>query len=458
MNKFTSKKIDLRYKIHYFSSMKFKEKYIQISLVIITLVMTILRFLLNEKGRTNPDSIRYMRFAHNLPQIDNTTTPLGYPAFIKFFTFFSFDEFWSSKVIGILAFLFIIFFTWKKKFFFKESVVLCALFSFLSIFSYTMSEALILPFVILFLYTASMIITGKLEKRKAVFYLTLSLIALYNIRYSSLFIIGGTGLYGLIFWKKKYSSIFIISGIISFAFVVLYKFLFIDYFNENYVKDALTIGLYPTSKLLRELFQGLCTTFNPFIHIADPGRGMINYFIYGIGFLNILLIAYLFVKYKLSDTEKFFLFVSITGIICSYFIQYFYPVNAIDYRLMAPFSFPVWLIYFRKLFVIFDFKTYAVGILSLMSGILFTWLSKGDYLENRKIMTQFLQSEDLDKVPLKFYLETTEDLEKIQVAELISTINPNISLTFKPKDTLQKTTLTRHKVLQKIKIDRNKYQ
>lgn len=438
--------------------MKFKEKYIQISLVIITLVMTILRFLLNEKGRTNPDSIRYMRFAHNLPEIDNTTTPLGYPAAIKFFTFFGTDEFWSSKIIGIAAFLFIIFFTWKKKFFFKESIVACALFSFLSIFSYTMSEALILPFVILFLYVSSLIINGKLEKGKAIFYLSLSLIALYNIRYGSLFIIGGTGLYGLIFWKRNYAKTFIISGAIGFVFVVLYKFLFIDYFNENYIKDALITGLHPTSQLLKELFQGLCTTFNPFIHIANPGGGMINYAIYGIGFLNIILIIYLFVKYKLSDAEFFFVFVSISGIVCSYFVQYFYPVNAIDYRLMAPFSFPIWLIYFKKLFQIFDVKTYAVGILSIMSGIVFTWLSKGNYLENRKEMTEFLQSENLDKVPLKFYLETTEDLEKIQVAELISTINPNINLTFKPKDTLQKATLTRYKVLQKIKIDKNKYQ
>lgn len=438
--------------------MKFKEKYIQISLVIITLVMTILRFLLNEKGRTNPDSIRYMRFAHNLPEIDNTTTPLGYPTAIKFFTFFGTDEFWSSKIIGIAAFLFIIFFTWKKKFFFKESIVACALFSFLSIFSYTMSEALILPFVILFLYVSSLIINGKLEKGKAVFYLSISLIALYNIRYSSLFIIGGTGLYGLIFWKRNYAKTFIISGAIGFVFVVLYKFLFIDYFNENYIKDALITGLHPTSQLLKELFQGLCTTFNPFIHIANPGGGMINYAIYGIGFLNIILIIYLFVKYKLSDAEFFFVFVSISGIVCSYFVQYFYPVNAIDYRLMAPFSFPIWLIYFKKLFQILDVKTYAVGILSIMSGIVFTWLSKGNYLENRKEMTEFLQSENLDKVPLKFYLETTEDLEKIQVAELISTINPNINLTFKPKDTLQKATLTRYKVLQKIKIDKNKYQ
>jgi hypothetical protein len=399
-----------------------------------------------------------MRFAHNLPEIDNTTTPLGYPAAIKFFTFFGFDEFWSSKVIGILAFLFIIFFTWKKKFFFKESIVLSALFSFISIYSYTMSEALIIPFVILFLYVASLIITGKLEKGKAILYLSLSLIALYNIRYSALFIIGGTGLYGLIFWKKKYSSIFIISGIISFVFVVLYKFLFIDYFNENYVKDALTVGLYPTSKLLRELFQGLCTTFNPFIHIANPGGGLVNYGIYGIGLLNIILMIYLFVKYKLSESEFFFVFISISGIICSFFIQYFYPINAIDYRLMVPFSIPLWLIYFRKLFQILNSKVYAIGLLSILSGIFFTWLSRGNYLENRKEMKQFLQSEKLDKVPLKFYLETTEDLDKIQIAELISTINANTELTFKPKDTLQNTTLTRYKVLQKIRIDRNKYQ
>jgi hypothetical protein len=269
---------------------------------------------------------------------------------------------------------------------------------------------------------------------------------------------GGVGLFGLIFWKKKYSSIFIISGITGGIFVVLYKFLFIDYFNETYVKDALIMGLDPTSTLLKELFQGLCTTFNPFIHIADPGGGLINYGIYGIGFVNIILIIYLFIKYKLSESEFFFVFVSIAGIICSYFVQYFYSVNPIDYRLMAPFSFPIWLIYFRRLLQIFTIKTYSVSFLSLISGLFFTWLSKGNYLENRKEMTKFLQSENLDKASLLFYLETPEDLDKIQIAELISTINPNISLTFKPKDTLQRTTLTRHKVLQKIKIDKNKYQ
>ncbi|OCA77357.1 hypothetical protein BBI01_02545 [Chryseobacterium artocarpi] len=438
--------------------MKIKEKNIQILLVIITLVMTIFRFLLNEKGRVNPDSIRYMRFAHGLPVIDNTTTPLGYPAAIKFFTYFGFDEFWSSKVIGILACLFIVLFAWKKKFYFRESIVLCSLFSFLSVFAFTMSEALILPFVFLFLYAASLVINGKLSGWKAVFYLSLSLILLYNIRYSALFIIGGTGLYGLIFWKRKYGLSFIISAAIGMVFIVLYKFLFIDYFNKEYVQHFLEMGLHTTPELLVELFQGLCTTFNPFIHMANPAGGIINYGIYGIGLMNILFMTFLFIKQKLSDSDYFNIFIGVSGIVCSYFIQYFYSITPMDYRLLAPFSFPIWLVYFKKLFELFNTKAYVIGILSLMSGMLFTWLSKGNYLENRKMITKYLKEEGLDKVPLKFYIVEEEDLDKIQMAELISTVNPQISLTFKPQDTLHKTTLTSYKVLQKVKIDKNKYQ
>ncbi|WP_210150582.1 hypothetical protein [Chryseobacterium scophthalmum] len=437
---------------------KFKEKNIQIILVIITVMVTILRFLLNEKGRVSPDSIRYMKFANVLPEIDNTLTPLGYPLSIKIFTFLGTDEFWASKIVGILAMLFIVFFSWKKNFYSRESTILVALFSFVSIFAATLSEALILPFVLVFLFVADTIIKENLKGWKAVFYLSLSLILLYNIRYSALFIMGAVGLYGLLFIKRSYGRSFLFSGVISAIYIILYKFLFIDYFNEDYIKQSLEIGLYPTSKLLTELFQGLSTTFNPFIHISDPGGRIINYGIYGLGVLNIFFMIFLFIKNRLSRTEFFFVFTGFFGIICSFFIQYFYPVDPIGYRLLAPFSFPIWLVYFKKLFQLFDFKVYAIGFLSIMSGMFFTWLSKGNYIENRKEVAHYLQTERLDKVPLKFYLETMKDLEKVQVAELISTVNSNLEVTFKTSDTLKKTTLTYYKVSQKIKIDKNKYQ
>ena len=434
------------------------ENRIQITLIFTTLVMIILRFLLNEKGRTNPDSIRFMRTSNALPVVDNTTTPLGYPLSLKFFALIGVGEFWGSKIVGILAYFFIVWFAWKKKFYLKETILIGGLFSFVSIYSYTMSEALILPFVFVFLYVGRQIMIEEIKGFKAFLYLSLILIALYNIRYSALFFIGGVLLYGILNLKKHFGKTFIYAGFTGLVFVVLYKFLFIDYYNERYVDQFLEIGLHPTSKLLVELFQGLCTTFNPFVHIAKPDGGFINYAIFGLGFLNILLMAFLFIKNKLSETGKFLVFIGVIGIICSYFIQYFYSVNAIDYRLLAPFSFPIWLVYFKKLYQVFGKLTYGITALSLMTGFAFTWLSKGNYLENRKQIQQFLKLENLENMPLKFYMESEEQLDRIQIAELISTVNPDMTVTFKPKDTLQKNVLTEYKVLQKIKIDKNKFQ
>ena len=122
---------------------------------------------------------------------------------------------------------------------------------------------------------------------------------LYNIRYPALFLMFATGLFGILKYKKSYGKIFIISGLAGFLFVVAYKFLFIDYFDEKYVSTFLEIGLHTTSQLLIELFQGLTTVFNPFIHIANPSGGIINVGIYGLGLLNIFLMVFLFTKNKL---------------------------------------------------------------------------------------------------------------------------------------------------------------
>ena len=437
---------------------KNKEKIILILLVIATFVMTILRFLWNEKGRVNPDSLRFMRTSKVFPEIDNTTTPLGYPLSLKFFTLFGLDEFWASKLIGLGAYLFLVLFAWKKKFYLKEIILIGGLFSFVSIFSYTMSETLILPFVFIFLYLAHQIITEKLKGLKAILHLSLVLIALYNIRYPALFIMFAFGVFGVFNYKKSYGKMFIYSGIIGLIFVILYKFLFIDYFNENYVDSFLEIGLHPTSKLLTELFEGLTTVFNPFIHILNPAGGIVNYGIIGIGSLNILLMLFLFLKNKLTETEKFFLTIGGIGIACSFFIQYFYSVNPLDYRLLAPFTLSIWVVYFKKLYDIFGKLTYAITALSLLTGFIFTWLARGNYLENRHEIKTFLHAENLENGRLNFYMESEEELDKMRIAELISTVNPNVKVTFKPEDTLKNNTLTKYKVLQKIKIDKNQFQ
>ena len=208
-----------------------------------------------------------------------------------------------------------------------------------------------------------------------------------------------------------------------------------------------------------ELFKGLTTSFNPFIHIANPAGGIINFGIYGLGLITIAIIIFIFMKFRLSETEKFFVFVSVFCIFSSYFIQYFYSVDALDYRLLSPFLLPIWLVFFKKLYSFFGQKTYSIAFLSLMTGFVFTWLSKGDYLENRKNVKTYLQTENLTDKKIVIYTDIKENVpEQIQIAELISSVNPKIYISHNPKDTLQTNVLTAYKIGKKLKISKNKMQ
>ncbi|MBS1549228.1 MAG: hypothetical protein JSS94_05095 [Bacteroidetes bacterium] len=435
------------------------EKRWQFFLMISSLVIIVIRFLLNEKGRVSPDSIRYMRTAHVFPEIDNTTTPLGYPLAIKFFTFFGIQEFWSSKLIGILAFLFLLYFAWYKKFYFKEMILTLGLISFVSIFSFTLSETLIIPFVFIFLYVGRNSIIGVYTTKQSFIWLSICLLMLYNIRYSALFFMVATLLYGLWHWKKYFGKSFVGAALVGFLYVILYKILFIDAFNSQYIQQFLETGLHPFSSLLKELFYGLTTSFNPLIHMANPSGGPINMFIYGIGFFTIVVMLFLFLKFPISPTENFLLFVGGIGIVCSFFIQLVYSVDALDYRLLSPFIFSIWLVFFKKIYAILGRKTYAITAMSLLSCFVFTWLSRGNYLENRKEMTDFLKKENLLNGKIYFYTEANETVpEQIQMAEIISTINPWVYITHLPKDTLDAKVLTMSKVKKRTKIIKNKYQ
>lgn len=435
-----------------------QEKLLKISVFIITFVMIVLRFLLNEKGRVTPDSIRFMRQAHIFPEIDNTTAPLLYPLMIKFFSFFT-DEFWGSKILGILSYFFIVIFAWKKKFYWRESLLVGGLFSMVSLFSATLSEALFLPFIFVFFYISRKVLLEEYSRILGIFLLSLSLIILFNIRYSALFFMGGIFLFGILNYQKSFAKTYLISSIISFSFIIGYKIFFIDVFNQNYVKNFLEIGLKSTSTLLSEFLVAIGTSFNPFVHILNPNGGILTVIILGIGFFNIALILFIFIKNKLSATEKMIVFLSVFGIICSFFIQYFYQTDALDYRLLSPFTFGIWLVYFKKLDQIFGKLVFGITFMSLLTGFAFSWLSRGNYLENRSAMKHYLTQENLLHQKIYYYKDIKdENFSSVQLAELMSTINPKVYFTENEKDTLKKEVLTKFKIESKLKLKKNRFQ
>jgi hypothetical protein len=91
-------------------------------------------------------------------------------------------------------------------------------------------------------------------------------------------------------------------------------------------------------------------------------------FIYGIGFFTIIVMLFLFLKFPISPTENFLLFVGGIGIVCSFFfIQLVYSVDALDYRLLSPFIFSIWLVFLKKymLFLVKNLRNYNLSLFVL---------------------------------------------------------------------------------------------
>ena len=97
--------------------------------------------------------------------------------------------------------------------------------------------------------------------------------------------------------------------------------------------------------------------------------------------------------------------------------------------------------------------------MSLLTGFTFSWLSRGNYLENRIAMKHFLTQENLLHQKIYYYNDKKdENFSSVQLAELISTVNPRIYFTENEKDTLKKEVLTKFKIESKLKLKKNRFQ
>ena len=106
--------------------------------------------------------------------------------------------------------------------------------------------------------------------------MSLSVILLFNIRYSGLFFMGGLFAFGVLNYKKSFAKFTLFRVLSDWLYVAGYKLFFIDVFNQNYVNKFLEIGLKPTSLLVKEFFLAIGTSFNPFIHILNPNGGILQ--------------------------------------------------------------------------------------------------------------------------------------------------------------------------------------
>jgi hypothetical protein len=104
-------------------------------------------FLLRSDGGINLDALMYARHAMLLPEMADNLCPPGYPLLLRGFAYFTGDYFLAGKILNACCLLLLLVFSWKKQFYFRETLFLLCTRAGSGIWSFSFSEIPFLTFL-----------------------------------------------------------------------------------------------------------------------------------------------------------------------------------------------------------------------------------------------------------------------------------------------------------------------
>ena len=341
---------------------------ILLSVYVATVIIIIYRIKAEGTGYLSPDSMHYLNLAQNIKDglgfyVTNeqgiksyfSTWPVGYPILIYIVSVItSSDVILASKLLNftLLGFSFISFRLISRKYAFVLASVYGA-YTFMEVYSFTWSEAPFLLLLLLLAGIAHQIFTGQ-ESAKYFMSLFAVCIWLFLIRYIGAFSFAVPALLGLHFafnGKNKLAFKLLAS---SFILAVLAgTYLFINYKLSGFTTgfDRLEDETESFTSFLLMLLKGL---FNEFLIIREyRPQNQPDYLLYITAIIQLTVLAFITAKVKrhynfwheLKQNSFSMICIGIallylTAILALRFISHF---DALDYRLLAPFSFPLFI-------------------------------------------------------------------------------------------------------------------
>jgi len=342
--------------------------YLLILFFIIFSVSIFLKSYYNPDGYLSPDSTNYLRLAQNLLEgkgfevgayyhINNSREyfaiwPVGYPFFIFIVAKITgLSVFWASKLLNILNIgLLLIGF----RLLFKNKAWIYALILFMAgfqhIYTFTWSES---PFILV-LFWFTIILYRFIKNKDIKFGLSFSLmflsLLLFLLRYIGFFSFIVLGFIGLLFLFKDKRKFFILSGISLINIVLSELYLYNNYLKTNFLTGAeKTLDTSTAYDKILMIAKGIIQEFLlPVTHLT-PKTAIIL-------LLEILSLLYIFfisnkkkifTKFK-TDYDKSifvytFLFVGISYELALIFLRWIFYFDDLDYRLLGPGTFLIWI-------------------------------------------------------------------------------------------------------------------
>lgn len=336
-------------------------KYYALAFFVVVLYFLQSFFLSN--GGIGADSLSYFGMASDFPALKTNLFPFLYPALLRLFYTAFVDYFWTYKMLNLFMVINILFFSWKKQFYFKETVLLFTGKTLFFTMTGAMSESLFIFLLYFLLFFINVFFKKKIPTKQFVLFGALLMVLLVATRYSGIYIFIAISLFGLAYWvfNKDRQQVFyyIVFLLLSGFGIVLY--LFFNYyefgsFSGEHLRGK--PGEFQWLYFFRDL-MGVSNVVNPFIGIKPSSQSLFSlWFQFGLMVVDAILLVFFIFWFKknkqyFNGVFHWFLWMVCLVYTLSMFVSgYLQQIEEMNVRMLVPANFCFffsWLIlYFQK--------------------------------------------------------------------------------------------------------------
>ena len=338
------------------------KKYVFLSIAIV--LIYVFQSFFNATGGIGADSLSYFGIASDLPRLETNLFPLGFPVVIRFFYEIFGDYFWASKMLNVSMVIILLLFSYFKKYYFKETVLLFTGKTLFFALNYAVSEGLFVFMLYFLIYLFHERFQNRMKPMFFVIFSSLLFIVLFSIRYSGIYIFLGFGVFWMVmFFKNRFSpinkdflTVLLWSGSGIFVYLLFNLYNYGSFTGEN-LRGA-PAQYYPVY-IFRDIL-GVTNVVDPFIGIKPASNSFAS-----LTFQVILMVFDLFLlryfiivvkrKKTLIDLDFHLLLWIFSGVytFAVFSSGYFQQIEEMNVRMLAAANFVLFfsflLIYFKNL-------------------------------------------------------------------------------------------------------------
>lgn len=424
-------------------------KYIVLAIAVV--IIYFCQSFFNATGAIGADSLSYFGIASDLPQLKTNLFPLGFPVLLEAFHQIFNDYFWAGKMLNISMIVVILLFSYFKKFYFRETVLLFTGKTLFFAFIYICSEG---PFIFLLYFLMYFLherFHNRIKPKKFIFITSLVLVLLLIVRYSGIYIYLGLGLFWLIMIlsKKPFPlrndlfKVLVFSGLGIAVYLGFNYFTYQSFTGEN-LRGA-PAAYYPIY-ILRDIL-GVTNVVDPFIGLKPASNSVVSIgFQVGLMIVDLFLLRYFIQLVKRKKGQIHFQFHQLIWIISGVYAitllisGYFQQIEEMNVRMLAGANFCLFfsflIIYFKDLKS--DRFIFRVGCFFLIFLTAYSLKTPVNYFKNRKQIEA-----QMPKFSHKKYLYNNEKGGK----EALTTYHiPIVNKTFQYKHTNNQAGDVKHSI------------